>query len=337
MPTLNPFATDAFSLVSLSEAMNIIPNTYGKVRAAGLFKAKGVRTRTVMVEQKNGVLNLLTTMPVGAPGQKLNRGLRNMRSFVIPHIPAEDVILPSEYDSIRAFGKESTTAALASIMNDHLANAKSKFAITDEYHKMCALKGQVLDADDTILFDWYKEFLIQRKEIDFLLGTGSTNIGAKCRELLRHLEVNLQGETMNGVIVLVDKDFYEAFVNHAIVKTAYERWRDGAFLRDDMRTGFTYSGVTFIEYEGTVDTFAGVAKKFLASKDGVAYPTGTQQTFRTFYCPADFLETVNTMGKAFYAKQEPRKFNRGIDIHMQTNPMNMVMRPALCVRIFSSN
>ena len=333
---LNPFATDAFSLVSLTEAMNIIPNTYGKIRGLKLFKGKGVTTRTVMVEQKNGVLNLLTTMPVGAPGQKLNRGLRNVRSFVIPHIPAEDVILPQEYDSIRAFGKEGQTAALAAIMNDHLETAKSKYAITDEYHKMCALKGQVLDADDTVLFDWYKEFLIQRKQVDFLLGTGTTNIGAKCREVLRHMETNLHGETMSGVHCLVDKDFFEAFVNHAVVKTAYERWRDGQALRSDMRTGFPFSGITFEEYEGTVDTFAGVAKKFLASKDGVAFPIGTQQTFRTNYAPADFLETVNTRGKEFYAKQEPRKFNRGIDIHMQSNPMNMVMRPALCVRVYTS-
>ena len=31
------------------------------------------------------------------------------------------------------------------------------------------------------------------------------------------------------------------------VKEAYERWQEGAALRDDMRSGFTFGGITFEE------------------------------------------------------------------------------------------
>ena len=40
-------------------------------------------------------------------------------------------------------------------------------------------------------------------------------------------------------------------------------------------------------------------------------PLGTVDTFATYFAPADFNETVNTLGQVLYAKQEPRKFDRG--------------------------
>lgn len=336
MSILNPFATDAFSLHALVEAINILPNNYGKINQSGLFPEKPVRTRNIMIEQKNGVLNLLQTLPVGSPGQKNKMGLRDVRSFVVSHIPLDDVILPQEYDGLRAFGTESELATLASIMNEHLQTSKDKHMITLEYHRMGALQGVVYDADGSVIYDYFKEFLIQRKEVDFLLGTATTDILKKCTEVKRHIETNLHGEIMNGIRVLVDKDFWDAFITHAVVQTAYARWRDGEALRTDQRAGFPFGGLIFEEYEGTATTFAGVERKFLASKDGVAYPTGTRNVFKTFVAPADFLETVNTMGKLLYAKQEARQFNRGIDIHTQSNHLSMCMRPALSVRVHTS-
>lgn len=338
MAILNPFETDnAFNLISLSEALNIIPNTYGLIRNSGLFKDKPVRSRTIMIEKKNNTLNLLQTLPPGSPGQKNKMGLRNARPFIIPHIPFDDVILPEEYDGLRAFGSESTLETLASIMNDHLENMRAKHAITEEYQQMGALKGVVLDADGTTIYNYFHEFTVKQESVDFLLGTSTTDILAKCVAVKRIMEDNLQGETMNGVVALVDESFWDKFISHAVVKTAYERWRDGSALREDLRDGFWFGGIIFKEYRGTASDFNGVARKFIATDDGITYPTGTQNVFKNFICPADFLETVNTMGQKLYAKQEARQFNRGIDIHTQSNQLPMCMRPSLVVRIYTSN
>jgi hypothetical protein len=201
---------------------------------------------------------------------------------------------------------------------------------------MGALKGQILEDDGaTVIYDLYKEFLITRKSVDFVLGTSTTDIRAKCLEIKRHIELNLKGEIMSGIRVLVDKDFMDAFTNHAKVITAYERWESGAALRNDMRAGFPFAGLIFEEYEGTATDINGNARKFLDSKDGVAFPEGTQNTFKTFYAPADFMETVNTVGIPLYAKREIRKFNRGVDVHTQSNPLPICMRPEVCVRAYT--
>ena len=337
MAMLNPFTTDAFNLISMTAAINRLPNNYGRLKEMGLFKDKGVPQRTVLIERKDGVLNLLNRLPVGSPGQKNTHGTRDVRSLVIPHFPLDDVILPQDFDGVRAFGSENALETAASIMNERLQTMKNKHAITLEWMKMGALKGIIYEADgSTVIYNLYNEFLITRKEVDFVLGTATTDIKGKCLEIKRHIETNLKGETMSRIRVIVDPDFFDAFTNHAKVITAYERWMSGAALRDDMRSGFPFAGLTFEEYNATATDSDGNVRDFLDSKDGVAFPEGTQNTFVTAYAPADFMETVNTLGLPFYAKREVRKYNRGIDIHTQSNPLPIVLRPEVCVRAYSS-
>lgn len=339
MSILNPFETDnAFNLVSLSEALNILENNYGLIRQSGLFVDKPVRTRQIMIERKGNTLNLLQTMPVGSPGQMNKMGTRDVRSFVIPHIPFDDVILPYEYDGLRAFGSESDFDTLASVMNDHLETMRAKHAITQEFQQMGALKGIVLDADGTTIYNYFTEFLYNQKSVDFLLGTSTTELLNKCTEVVRYMEENLHGETMAGVMCLTSSEFWDKLVVHSIAKTAYERWRDGAALREDLRTeGFRFGNIIFKEYVGKASTFGGVERRFIAANEAIAYPIGTQNVFKNFIAPADFLETVNTLGQPMYAKQEARKFNRGIDIHTQSNQLPMCMRPDLVVKVHTSN
>jgi len=342
MTTLNPFATDdAFNLVSLTKAINILPNNYGRIRELNLMPGKGVRTRTIMVEEQNGVLNLLPTLPVGAPGTKSKQGKRGVRSFTIPHIPLEDVILPDEYDSIRAFGQENAAQGLATVMTNHLQSNRNKFAITLEHLRMGALKGIILDSDTTVLYNLYTEFNIVQKTVDFVLGTAGTNVPNKIREVLRHIEDNLKGEVMSDVRVLVDESFYDKLVSHTTIKEAYLNWSAAQErIGGDLRKGFRFGGVTFEEYRGTATDYStgtGVARKFITTDYGIAFPVGTMSTFETLFAPGDFLETVNTLGLELYAKQEPRPFNRGIDLHMQTNPLPICYRPGVLVTVRTSN
>ena len=97
----------------------------------------------------------------------------------------------------------------------------------------------------------------------------------------------------------------------------------------DNRKGFRYAGVTFEEYLGHASDAAGADHVFVPAGTATFFPLGTMSTFRTWFAPADFNETVNTVGLPIYAKLEPRKFNRGVDLHTQSNPLPMCLRPAL--------
>ncbi|WP_054031017.1 major capsid protein [Desulfatitalea tepidiphila] len=331
---LNPFETnDAFSMVSLTKAINLLPNNYGRLKQMNLMPGKGVRTRSIVVEERAGVLTLLPTQPVGAPGLQNAMGKRTVRTFVIPHIPLDDTILPDEYQGIRAFGQEDGTAALAQVVNDHLQTMRNKHAITLEHLRMGALKGIIYDADgSTVLYNLYTEFGITAKTIDFVLDNSATNVGGKCRESVRHIEDNLKGDVMSGVHCLCDENFFDALVSHDNVKEAYMYHSEASQrLGEDNRKGFRFNGITFEEYRASATGSAGSTVAFIPANTGYIFPVGGQSTFETLFAPADFTETANTLGLELYAKQEPRKFNRGVDLHTQSNPLPICYRPGVIV------
>ena len=335
---LNPFTADAFNMVSLTKAINILPNNYGRIREMGLFTGRGVRTRSIIVEEMNGVLNLLPTLPPGSPGTVGSHAKRTVRSFTIPHIPHDDSILPEAYQGIRTFGQENELVAVSQIVNDRLQVMRNKHAITLEHLRMGALKGTILDADASTIYNLYTEFGITQKTIDFVLGTDATLVPKLCRDVTRHIEDNLKGEVMSGVRCLVDSSFFDKLIAHPEVEKAYINYAMAAtILGTDIRKGFTFQGITFEEYRGTATDAAGTARKFITADYGIAFPEGTMNTFETLYAPADFMETANTMGMELYAKQEPRKFERGIDLHTQSNPLPMCYRPGVLVTVHTSN
>ena len=184
----NPFTNPAFSMAALTAAINILPNLYGRIEDLGLMPAKPVRQRQVIVEEMNGVLNLLPTLPPGTPGTVGVRGKRTLRSFVIPHIPHDDVVLPEEVQGIRAFGSETEMEAVAGVIARHLETMRNKHAITLEHLRMGALKGVILDADGSVLYDLFDEFDITPQTIAYDIGYAGTNVKAICLSTLAAIE-----------------------------------------------------------------------------------------------------------------------------------------------------
>ncbi|MEZ0191175.1 major capsid protein [Ralstonia solanacearum] len=329
----NPFSNPAFSMASMTAAINLIPNRYGKLEAMNLFAPKPVRTRQIIVEQREGVLTLLPTLPPGSPGTVGTRGRRNVRSFVIPHIPHDDVVLPESVQGLRAFGSDTELESVSAVMAERLETMRNKHAITLEHLRMGALKGEILDADGSTLYNLFEEFRIQQKVVSFELGADKTEVRNKCTDVLGMIEDALLGEVTTGAHCLCSTDFFKALVSQKTVKEAYSRWREGVMLINDVRNGFEFGGITFEEYRGKASDATGKVHSFIAPGEAHVFPLGTLDTFATYFAPADFNETVNTLGQPMYAKQEPRKFDRGTDVHTQANPLPMCLRPGVLVKL----
>ena len=337
----NPFNMPAFSMAALTAAINILPNRYGRMEELNLFPGRPVRTRQIIVEEQNGVLNLLPTLPPGSPGTVGTRGKRTVRSFVIPHIPHDDVVLPEEVQGIRAFGSETEMETVAGVMARHLETMRNKHAITLEHLRMGALKGVILDADGSVIYDLYQEFRIDQESVNFDLAktvggklvSTETEVRTKCAAALRYVEDHLMGEFMTGLHCLCSPEFFDALVGQNTVKDAYKYYQQGVMLINDVRAGFTFGGITFSEYRGQATDMNGTTRRFIAPGEAHCFPLGTVDTFATYFAPADFNETANTLGQPLYAKQEPRKFDRGTDLHTQSNPLPMCHRPGVLVKL----
>ena len=339
MPTItNPFDAGGYSLAEMTRAINILPNIYTRLGQLGLFRFEGITQRTVVIEAREGVLSLLPSVPLGAPATVGTREGRTMRSFAVPWIPHNDVILPADIQGVRAIGSGNDADPLVAVMTRKLTLMRNKHAQTREYMEINALRGIVKDGAGTTLYDYFAEFGITRQETDFVLGTAGTKVQQKVRAVLRQIETELKGETMTGVRALVSPEFFDKLIGHPTVETAYQYYASGAQpLREDMRRAFPFAGILFEEYNASVTLSNGTTERLIPAGEGIAFPMGTIDTFTTYGAPANLIETANTVGLELYARQMTRERGDGIDLLTEASILPVNKRPGLAVRLFSSN
>lgn len=329
MASFDVFKGDGFSLSSLTAAINTGPHVPTRIGDSGLFSEEGVTTTTVQIEKKGSKLVLVPSQERGGNGVVVNADKRELIPFNTIHLPQRATILADEIQGLRAFGSETEEETVENYVNTRFAKLRRNLEVTLEHHRVGAIKGQVMDADgSSVLVDLYTKFGISKETKSLVLGTAGTKVKTKLMEAVRKLEDNLGASMYTGLICYCSATFFDALTGHATVKEAYERWQDGAALRDDMRNGFTYAGITFVEYRGKVN---GV--DFI--EDGKAYlvPEGIPDMFMTNFAPADYMDTVNTIGLPFYANQEIKSMNKGVDLEAQSNPLCVNTRPDCVIEL----
>ncbi len=324
---LDIFSTDAFTLQTLTTAINLLPYTPSRIGEMGLFRGQGVPTTSVQIEEKAGILALLPTRRRGEPASLGTSEKRTVRALAIPHIPHEDAVRPEDVQNVRKFGTENTLDGVASVVNDKLMIMRQNHEVTHEYHRIGAIHGNILDSDGaTVIYNLFTEFQVVETSVAFNTGVATTDIRQRCLAVARAIETALGALSHSGIHAFCGATWFEAFIGHAYVQDAYHRWRDSENLRNDPRKGFEFGGITFEEYRGTV---SGV--DFIDTNQARFFPVGVPNLFVTYYAPADFMETVNTIGLPVYAKQEAMSMNRGVLLHTQSNPLTLCLRPACLI------
>jgi hypothetical protein len=330
---LDVFSADAFNVTSMTAAINRMPYTPGRIGKMNLFTPKPITTTTAVLEYASGRLRLLQSGTRGGDRPNMvTSKKRKVRSFVVPHVPDYGQILADDVQGVRAFGSETNVETVAQLVNDHLEQMRAGHEVTHEYHRAGCLCGIVLDADGSQIYDYFTEFGVS--EVTHTLsrsadaGTLKVAIGA----IKRSIEDELGAIPYKGIHVLCDDAFFDDLLKAAGVQEAYDRWQDGQFFRDGHGRddgGFLYGGITWENYRGKVDSTS-----FLQGTGvGRAFPTGVKDLFQQAMAPADYVETVNTRGKVLYSKQEPMKFNKGVDIESQSNVLFIPTIPRVLQKI----
>lgn len=330
MASLDIFNNDAFSLTRLTQTIVDIPRVPTQIGDEGLFQEYGINTLSMMIERQGGALKLVPTAPRGGIPEPV--GLTNRKLFPVAavHLPQSAAIMADEVQGVRAFGSETEVDSVMNLVRRKAAQMKQNLDLTMEYQRLGAIKGQVLDADGTtVLWDLYSIFGMTQQTVFFNLGSATTDVKQKCVDLKRKLQIALGGRPLGNVIVRVSTDFFDQLVGHASVKKAYDQWMNGQFLRESQdETDFTFAGVTFRQYIG--GTSAG---DFIASGLGYAHPTGIPGMFQTAYAPANFMETVNTNGLPYYLKQDRMKYDVGVELFSQSNPIHLNTLPEAVIKV----
>lgn len=319
------FNTDAFGLIQLTEAINNVPYTPGLLGQIGLFEEGSLSTLDAVIEEENGVIDLVPVAPRGSSGKPVHNDKRRVLSFRVPHLPEVGKIMADEVLGLRAFGTENTLKSVEAVRNERLAKMRRQIDYTIESHRVAALKGNYIDAAGNSV-SLFTTFGVSQQTVGMALTTGTTKVRQKALAIIEAVEDALGGLSFSGIRALCGKSFWAELIEHPAIKETYLNTAMAGAIRGDGRQSFEFGGIMWERYRGTSAVNIG-------DDDAFAAPEGVAGLFLTRFAPADYMETVNTLGLPYYAKAEPLPMNKGVSLEAQSNPLNICTRPRAVVKL----
>lgn len=323
------FNHDAFSLSSLTAAINEAPALPSRIARLGLFEEEGLLTTSFKVEKDVDTLALIPNQSRSAAPVTTGGSTRSVRTFSTTHLPTQDTITADDIQNMRAFGAASEVETMRAFVDRRLAKMRRRIDATIEWQRVGAIKGQILDADGTtVITNLFTEFGIAQNTHAMSLNNANADLRGEVLAALEKVEEALGAEPHNGFHAFCGREFFYKLIGHAKVQKSYEFYEGGVMLRNDPRDGFPFGGVTWEEYRGAI---AGTS--FIATNEAYLFPLGVDGMFITRFAPANYVETANTVGLPLYAKTEPTPLGKGQLIEAQSNPLSICTRPRAVIKL----
>lgn len=334
-----------FEIIDRSEAVNNIPNSYNLISSLGIFgDVQGLTTRTVSWEDIKSGTAVMQDAPYGQGIIYGKDDQRRIYNAPIPHYPLNVKISPEDIQGKSAYGTNDQAETVANVVARKLEFVKRSH---DQFLEISRAKlledGSVYAPNGTVSHNFYTDLGVTRKEVDFVLGTGSTDAMPKIEETIAYIVDNsfaLGGFGATGIVTLCHPTFFSRLIALPKVQAAYTYYASTQEpLRNRLASSivaprtFVYGGMTFIEYRG----LKADGTPFIPAGEARIVPTGMTDVFQTYAAPALRMDTVNTLGVQSYAFENVLPDGAGIEIKTESNVISVCKKPQLILRAYSSN
>ncbi|MFH0289521.1 major capsid protein [Vibrio owensii] len=317
--------SEKFTVSNLTASINNVDLPPMRIAELGIFEERGIRTTTMSVEFKDGEIIIVPEKERGADGTHTEDRERKMFTFTAVHLPLEASIYADDIQNVRAFGSESELEQLDTLIADKHEDHRMSLDATIEYFRAGALTGKVLGAKGNTIVDLHATFGITpsqvTNEIDFTKPLRSQILKAKTDS-----KKNQKGVKGRRYHALCSETYFAQLMDNEDFVKAFERSQEGAALRNDVSGGVEWQGVVWEQYEDDIN-----GKLIIPEGEARLFPTDKPKLFLTRFAPANYNETVNTIGLPYYSKSEPKRMGKGVDIESQSNVLNICTNP-LAVR-----
>ncbi len=336
MATLDIFNSDAFSMVSLTQAVNKIPYKPSLLRSSGLFTPRPITTISFGVEKKDGVLSLIQTSERGAPPVRQGNIDRDIRDFRTVRLFKQDKLYAHEIQGVRAFGSETEVQTMMTEVSDRMGRLLDDLQLTLEYHMLATVGGILLDANGSTLRNYFTEWGISQPSDITFSDAAVTTAGdmrvflAKniVRPMLRAAKVPEGAGLMP--MALVGDNFWDWLTRHPDVVKTYLNWAAAVELREgNAFGGFRFGGVEWVNYRGTDDD----STVTVGANKARFFLKGVPDLFQTALSPAESFEFVNTRGQEYYARTVVDTARQEwVEIEVMSYPLTYCSRPDTLLR-----
>jgi hypothetical protein len=333
MAAPNVHTADAFSLESLTAAVNSVPYRPGQVTATGIFEEDSVSTTMISVELRDGKLGLVEPSARGGDGETVDDENRRKVPFEVPHYQRNDSVLADEVQNVREFGAENALETIITRVNRKAQRHAADLTMTLEHQRVGAIKGIITSKSGGVLVDCYNAFgMSVPSAVSLELDVDSTIVANLFQDVIYSVEDSLD-EPYAGLHVFTGRDFHKALWTHKSVRDTFLYNTGATVLRQDVPDVFQFAGATWERYRTGARATTDLGAPYIAATEARVVPLGVPELFITRFAPADYNDTVNTPGLPFYAQMIEKRNMKGYDMEVQMNAVSLCTRPQVLRRL----
>ena len=335
--------TNAFEVVDYTEELQLVPNSWTLLNDSNVFSEEFLSTHTVTFEEQNQTIGLIGDQFRGAKPQANKDDNRKIRSYPVAHFPIVDAVKPEDIQGRRAYGATDMAETEAAVLARKMQRIRRNMDITLEVSRFSTMAtGSLYAPNGTISGNLYTDFGITQTVVDFTLGTTTADLVGKVETVIAAMQDTANtGDVITGVIAYCSPEFFGRFISHAKITDAYKYFSatEGQMINRNRAGGnnglyreFQYAGIRFVEVRTIL-----AGQRLVPVGDVIFIPTGTTDTFVSYFSPANRMDFVNTVAERGYLWTYRDPKGGGIDIDGEFNVTSIVRRPQLVIRGMSSN
>lgn len=337
--------------VDYSGTINQIPYQWNLIRQLGLFGERFGTQKEFFIAKKTEVdVPLLEDRNWEGTRPTLAREAQSGVTFLIPHFPVDDMILPNDIDgrfTLSELGAGTELDTVARVRADKIDRIRRTHEQVWEYARGVALvTGDVYAPMGTLKTTYgntvnsYQEWGITRQTHAIRVGTG-VDPQESVAELFGKLQsASYTGDALSGYMVICSPELFNGLVQNDYIRDIYAAaqlpgaqqllvGRLGNALGLDARfRSFEYAGILFVEYRGTV-----AGQRVIPANQGVAMPR--MQVGRLHFAPANKFGAngVNDTALASYLWEYMGQRMDKLELESETNFAAVLDRPDLVMTV----
>ncbi|OCC05253.1 hypothetical protein BA190_10140 [Labrys sp. WJW] len=337
MPEMDIFDNDAFSFVELTDRINRQPPVPGQIGDTLDFEERGVPTTSIAMIEINGTLQLVEPSARGGPGETIDHDKRTYRRLDTAHFQRDEHMYADEVQGVRndGFGGQNGLLTVQQMTDIKLARHARDFDLTNEYLKMGVLNGKVVSGKGVVVIDIYKEFgLVQPDPVDFVLNDQAAKVRLAADELRYGMEQDLDATAYGEVIAFCGNELWRKLIEHKEVRETYLNTAAAVELRNSLPDDFSYGGIHWIRLKAGRRARAAVGGSFIPEDEARVCFKGVPDLYKSYFAPADYWDTVNTIGLPRYAREMTEdRTAKSARFEVQTNPLHVITQPKTLRRL----
>jgi Phage major capsid protein E len=334
--------TNNFEVIDSTRELNILPQTWQLLGDTGLFKEEFLSQNTVTFQAINGSVTLVTDSVRGSKPLATSNDVRKIHSYALTHHQLVDALYPDDIAGKSAYTDLTQADTEAAAVLRKMTKIRKSFDMTKEYARFKTLvTGQAWAPNGTIVADFYSDFGFTRNTQDFLFGTATTEIVAKCEAVIRGFQDTANdGVIISGVTCYASPVFFAKLIAHAKVQSAYTYFSatEGQSILRNRAGGaglyrkFYFAGINFIEVATGVN-----GSSYIPSGEAYFVAETDDDSFVSYFGPANRFGLVNTIAMPQYMWQFQDMRGTEITLEAEMNMLNVLRRPNFVAKGISSN